>query len=87
MLNKYAWAIPLKNKDGSECEAIAKIIQKSKRCLKSIDIGKEFYNVDVQQLLKKYNINHYSTYSVMKASDIERFNHTLKKRYVKDVYI
>jgi len=32
----------------------------------------------LQQLLKKHNINHYSTYSVLKASVVERFNRTLK---------
>jgi len=40
-------------------------------------MGKEFYNVDVQRLLKKHNIN-YLTYSVMKASVVEQFNRTLK---------
>jgi len=40
-------------------------------------MGKEFYNADVQRLVKEYGINHYSTYSVMKAS-VERFNRTLK---------
>jgi len=61
-------------------EVIAEIIWKSKRCLKNlqIDMGKEFYNVDVQRFLKKHNINHYSTYSVMKASVFERFNRILK---------
>jgi len=37
-------------------------------------MGKEFYNVDVQRLLNKHGINHYSTYSIMKASIVERFN-------------
>jgi len=41
-------------------------------------MGKEFYNADVQQLVNKHGINHYSTYSVMKASVVERFNCTLK---------
>ena len=43
----------------------------SRRCPKNlhkIDIGKEFYNANVQKLLKKHNINHYSTYSIMKTS-------------------
>ena len=39
---------------------------------------KVFYNSNVQKLLKKHNINHYSTYSVMKPSVVERFNRTLK---------
>jgi len=32
----------------------------------------------VTKLLKKYNINHYFIYSVMKASVVERFNRMLK---------
>jgi len=41
-------------------------------------MGKEFYNADVQRLVNKHGINHYSTYSLMKASIVERFNRTLK---------
>jgi len=41
-------------------------------------MGKEFYNADVQRLVNKHGINHYSTYSVMKASVVERLNRTLK---------
>ena len=46
--------------------AIAKIIQDDKRCPKNLqtDMGKEFYNANVQKFLKKHNITHYSTYSV-----------------------
>ena len=81
VLSKYAWAAPLKSKGGREtADAIAKIIRDSKRCPKNIqtDNGKEFYNTDVQRLIRKHNINHYSTYSVLKASVVERFNRTLK---------
>ena len=39
---------------------------------------KEFYNANVQKLLKKHNINYYSTYSIIKASVVERFNRTLR---------
>ena len=80
-LSKYAWAVPLKSKSGNEMsETIAKIIRDDKRCPKNFqtDRGKEFYNANVQKLMKKHNINHYSTYSVMKASIVERFNRTLK---------
>ena len=42
------------------------------------DKDKEFYNTTFQNLMKKYNINFYSTYSNLKASICERFNHTLK---------
>ena len=41
-------------------------------------MGKEFYNADVQKILKKHDINHYSTYSTLKALVVERFNRTLK---------
>ena len=50
-------------------------------------MGKEFYNADVQKILKKYDVNHYSMYSTLKASVVERFNRTLKNaRYVGDIY-
>ncbi|KAL6438747.1 hypothetical protein ACFW04_004621 [Cataglyphis niger] len=81
VLSKYAWAVPLKSKSGREtADAIAEIIRDSKRYPRNMqtDIGKEFYNTDVQHLMKKHDINHYSTYSVLKASIVERFNRTLK---------
>jgi len=81
VLSKYAWAVPLKTKSGNDVAAvIAKIIRDDERCPKNLqtDRGKEFYNANVQKFLKKHGINHYSTYSVMKASVVERFNRTLK---------
>jgi len=81
VLYKYAWAIPLKTKSGNEmARAIAKIIQNDGRCPKNLqtDMGKEFYSANIQKILKKHDINHYSFYSVMKVSIIERFNRTLK---------
>jgi hypothetical protein len=41
-------------------------------------MGKEFFNKTFQLLMKKYNINHYNTYSEKKASIVERVNRTLK---------
>lgn len=81
VLSKYAWAVPLKSKSDYEtAKAVAKIICESKRCPKNLqtDEEKEFYNTNVQQLIKKHDINHYSTYSPIKASVVERFNCTLK---------
>ena len=81
VLSKYAWAVPLKSKGGSEtANAIAEIVRESERCPKNLqtDMGKEFYNADVRNILKKHNVNHYSTYSTLKASVVERFNRTLK---------
>lgn len=42
------------------------------------DLGTEFYNRDFSELMKKYEINHYSTFSNLKASIVERVNRTLK---------
>jgi len=81
VLSKYAWAAPLKTKGGNEvARAFAKILRDNARSPKNLqtDQGKEFYNADMTKLTKKHNINHYSTYSVMKASVVERFNRTLK---------
>jgi len=36
-------------------------------------MGKKFNNADVQKILKKHDVNHYSMYSMLKAV-IERFN-------------
>ena len=88
VLSKYAWAVPLKSKGGSEtANAIAEIVRESERCPKNLqtDMGKEFYNADVQNILKKHNVNHYSTYLTLKASVVERFNRTLKND-MEDVY-
>ena len=79
VLSKYAWAMPLKTKSGAEVtKAFAKIFRDRYPKNLQTDQGKEFYNADVQKLLTKHDINHYSTYSVMKASVVERFNRTLK---------
>ena len=45
-----------------------------------VDRGKEFYNNLSKSLMKKYNINLYSTYSNIKASIVERLNRTLKEK-------
>ena len=80
VLSKHAWTIPLKTKNGNKmATTIAKIIPGDGRCPKNLqtDIEKEFYNANVQKLLKN-NINYYSIYSIMKVSVVERFNYTLK---------
>lgn len=81
VLSKYAWAVPLKSKRGDEMtRAFSGVFRRSARCPRNLqtDAGKEFYNSDVRELMEKHRINHYSTYSVMKASVVERFNRTLK---------
>ena len=83
MLSKYA-----QEQGGSHiADAIAEIIRSSGRCPKNLqtDMGKEFYNADMQKILKKHDVNHYSTYSTLKASVVEWFNRTLKNRHIEDV--
>ncbi|XP_024869216.1 uncharacterized protein LOC112452963 [Temnothorax curvispinosus] len=70
VLSKYVWTVPLKGKGGSKtADAIAEIIRDSGRCPSNLqtDMGKEFYNTDVQRLVRKHDINHYSTYSWVDA--------------------
>lgn len=78
--SKYAWISKLKNKSGEEVtKAMKKILEEnSNRCPVNIqsDLGKEFYNSKFQQLMKHYHINHYSTFTKLKASIVERFNRT-----------
>lgn len=79
--SKVADAAPLKDKTGkSVATAMEKIIQGVKHKIVHLqtDDGKEYFNKTFSQLMKKYNINHYSTKSEKKAAIIERFNRTLK---------
>lgn len=79
--SKYAWAEAIKSKTASEvCNAFQKILSLG-RVPENLqtDDGKEFFNKEFALLMRKYSINHYSTYSVMKASIVERFNRTLKE--------
>lgn len=78
---KFALAVPLKDKTGLEVvKALEPILAKHKMKNFQTDDGKEWFNKHVSKLINKYNINHYSTYSRLKASIVERFNRTLKSR-------
>lgn len=82
--SKFAWCVRLKNKTGMEVtKAMQYVFEKNpNRIPKNLqtDAGKEFYNGSFQKLMRRHNINHYSTYSKMKASICERFNRTLLNR-------
>jgi Integrase core domain len=77
--SKLGFAEPLKNKSAAEVAPVMERIIKQ-HPIKNLqsDLGKEFYNSTFKALMKKYNINHFSTHSVLKASICERFNRTLK---------
>jgi hypothetical protein len=88
VFSKYAWAIPLKNKTGEHVtNAFEKILHTRWPTNLQTDKGKEFYNKDFKKLMKKYKINHYSTYTNIKASVVEGFNRTLKDKMWKQFSI
>uniref|UniRef100_A0A0V0GC20 Putative polinton-1 pi n=1 Tax=Triatoma dimidiata TaxID=72491 RepID=A0A0V0GC20_TRIDM len=79
--SKYAWVEPVKSKGGQDVtQAMKTILNLSGRVPNNIqtDNGKEFYNISFKKLMEKYNINHYSTFSQIKSSIVERFNRTFK---------
>lgn len=85
--SKKAWAIAIKRKTAVNIvKSMQKIFKNSMRKPKNLqtDDGKEFFNNSFKNLMKIYHINHYSTYSVLKASIVERFNRTLKNMMWKE---
>jgi hypothetical protein len=80
--SKYVWASALKTKKGNEVAVTMSKILKQPHIPKNLqtDDGKEFFNKDFKDLVMKLKINHYSTYSGMKASIVERVNRTLKEK-------
>lgn len=81
--SKYVYCEPVKTKSGKEVtKATENILKRMKHRPKNLqtDMGREFYNKDFKDLIQKWNINHYSTHSVLKASIVERVNRTLKSK-------
>lgn len=88
IFSKKAWAVALKTKSGVEVtKAFASVLDKSGRTPRNLhtDQGLEFFNVNFQKLMKQKNINHYHTYSHLKASIVERFQRTFKTKLYKDM--
>jgi hypothetical protein len=84
--SKYVWVRALKTKNSVEVtKAFKSILVNEKRQPNNLqtDQGKEFFNIEFNTLMKKYNINHYNTYSCKKASIVERYIRTLKERLFK----
>lgn len=84
IFKKISYATALKAKDSSSVvEAMKTVFKKSRypppHNIHS-DMGKEFLNKRFHDLMMKHNINHYYTFSKLKASIVERFNRTLKNK-------
>lgn len=80
--SKYAWVENLKTKTGVEtAKAFGKIFEFGREPTNlQFDEGKEFYNKQVESLLKEKDINYFSTHAGNKASIVERFNRSIKAR-------
>lgn len=91
VFSKVAYAEPLKDKTGEAVtNAMNRIIQKVNQHNPNhqirklhTDEGKEFYNKTMRTLLEKFKIHHYSTFSYMKASIVERLIRTIKHKLYK----
>lgn len=80
--SKFLWTRALKSKSADDVsKAMADVLQEGRRPthLQS-DQGKEFFNAKFNSVMKKYGINHYNTFTVMKASMAERVIRTLKEK-------
>lgn len=87
VLSKCAWAEPLNNKTGrTVTSAMQSVFDKSGRIPRNVqtDQGTDFYNKEFKLLMKEYGINHFSTFTHLKASVVERLNRTIKNWMYKE---
>lgn len=91
VFSKMAYAEPLMNKTGLiVTDAMDRILrsvngdfgENPDYSIKNLqtDQGTEFYNRSMKELLDSYKINHYSSYSCLKASIVERLIRTIKRQ-------
>lgn len=59
---------------------MSNILKQNKPKLLQTDNGTEFYNNQFQDIMRKYSIKHYSTYSSIKAGIVERVIRTIKNK-------
>lgn len=89
VFTKFVWTRPLKTKSGLEVtKAMAEVLAEAHPPKNlQVDMGKEFYNAPFKELMKQHKINMYSTFSVLKASIVERVNRTIKSAIFKNFTI
>ena len=86
VFTKKAYARPVKRKNKFDVSnALESILNNLEHFPNTLitDEGLEFYNKNVEKVLDKYAIHHYSIKTKMKASVVERFIRTLKSRLEK----
>ena len=86
IFSKYAWVVPLKDKNGiSIVNAFQKILKESNRKPNKIwvDKGSEFYNNSFKKWLRDNDTEMYSIHNDEKSVIAERFIRTLKNKIYK----
>lgn len=85
LFSRYAFAIPIKDKQGNTVLAGIKKILKDRQPAKfQTDQGKEFVNQSVQRFLKNQGIHFFTSLNQdIKCAVVERFNRTLRNRMFK----
>ena len=84
IFSKFAWSVPVKNKDRKSVRDAFKTVlaladpRKPERF--QTDKGKEFFNREFADLMRENDIQHFASESDQKAAVVERFNRTLKTR-------
>uniref|UniRef100_A0A1Y1LQW2 Integrase catalytic domain-containing protein n=1 Tax=Photinus pyralis TaxID=7054 RepID=A0A1Y1LQW2_PHOPY len=79
--SKFVWAFPIKRKNGKMvADTMKKLLLQLVTPPTNLqtDMGKEFYNKDFSEVMKKFKVNHFSSFSNLKSSIVERVNRTLK---------
>ena len=82
VFSKYAYALPVKRKTGSNVkQALAQIFSEYRPSKLQTDEGREFTNKQVQELLQQQLIHYYiAKNEAIKCAVIERFQRTLQSR-------
>ena len=84
VFSKYGWLVPLKDKKGATVRDAFRTVFKDRTPEKLwTDKGTEFYNREVKDLLRKYDVDLYSTENEEKSSVVERWNRTMKEKMFK----
>ena len=79
VLSKFVFYIPVKNKKAAEMKrAFLKIYRTAKPKHTLSDRGQEFFSREMQKFFRYHGVNHYHTYSEVKASQSERQIRTLR---------
>ena len=81
VFSKFAWAFPLKSKEGASVyNVLAKLFKKRKPKKIQSDRGLEFLNKLCLKLFQENSIKFYNVFSIVKACVVERLIRTLKEK-------